>query len=102
MDKERLKQILELSAKARELSTKHFAALEGLLQPARAAANQMKDAGMHKGSDPLFAALFEYDSIQDDMKKLVEANHELVMDTASVLLARAELANLITKPMPPE
>jgi hypothetical protein len=63
-----------LSKQMRALSAKRFSALEKLVAPARAAANQMKDAGMMQGAAPLAEALFKLDAAGQEMSDLIEAD----------------------------
>jgi hypothetical protein len=56
-----IQQVIELKRK-REFIT------ERLIPLARGAANQMKDAGMHRGADPLLAVLFEIDAVEEELK----------------------------------
>jgi hypothetical protein len=44
--------------------------LEELVPLARAAANQMADAGMHRGADPLMETLFKLDGIDAEVQAL--------------------------------
>ena len=60
----------EIEARLRVLALKRTAALQAIIAPARAAANQMLDAGMKRGADPLVAALFKYDAIHSTMPSI--------------------------------
>lgn len=64
----------EVGAKMRELSRKNAFALQKLVEPARAAANAMKDAGLNRTADPLLQALFELDAVVAEMKDLCSSN----------------------------
>ena len=46
------------------------AILDALVPLARAAANQMADAGMHRGADPLMETLFKLDGIDAEVQAL--------------------------------
>lgn len=46
--------------------------LDRLIAPARAALNAMKDARMNATSDPLGAALFELDAIEEELSSLMK------------------------------
>jgi len=59
-----LKKIIELSAKRQALTC-------DLVAPARAAANQMKDAGMAMGAGPLLEILFQIDAADQELKDLI-------------------------------
>ena len=51
-----------------------------LLPLARAAANQMKDAGMHRGADPLLAVLFEIDALESEMAEIIRGHPEAFLE----------------------
>lgn len=57
------KKFKEYAAKKRELLLK-------MVDPAKAAVNQMKDAGMIRGSDPLAQILFELDAADEEIKNI--------------------------------
>lgn len=61
----------DVEAKLRTYPNRLHTLHEKLLPLARAAANQMKDAGMHRGSDPLLAVLFEIDALESEMAEII-------------------------------
>lgn len=66
---------------------------QGLLQqlegPTRAAANQMKDAGMHKGADPLLEILFQIEATDQETKKILNNSpREEVLDFFKEIVSR--------------
>lgn len=54
--------------KLSELQTRYHSAMSGLLVPARAAFNAMKDAKMDNTARDLGEAIFKIDSIADELK----------------------------------
>ena len=56
----------------RDLKIKYDSALQRLIPVARAAANQMKDAGMSSCSEAISSVLFEVDAVQDSMLALMK------------------------------
>lgn len=69
----------ELLDKIREIGTRKRFAVEALVAPARAAANQMKDAGMKAGADALNAALFQIDATEDELNALIRKDPAAAM-----------------------
>jgi hypothetical protein len=65
-----------LIVKSLELREKRIALLEKLLPLARAAANQMKDAHLDRGADPILSLLFEIDALEEISSKLVTDNKD--------------------------
>ena len=61
--------IHELTEKMKSDASKLNELHRKLLEPARAAANQMKDAGMHRGADPLLAVIFKIDAVNEGMRQ---------------------------------
>ena len=49
--------------------------LDELIPLVRAAANQMKDAGMHRGADPLMETLFKLDAIDAEVQSQIGRAH---------------------------
>lgn len=70
------------------LMTKKQQILDGLIAPARAAANQMKDAGMKSGADPLCAVLFEIDSVDAELKGIFEEDPRASIEAFIELISR--------------
>ena len=66
-------KLLDLARKKRELESK-------LVAPARAAANQMKDAGMVRGSEPLFELIFQIDAIDQEVHDVFRGNPEQAVE----------------------
>lgn len=64
----------EILKQMTDLQRKKTTTLEKLVQPARAAANQMKDAKMDRGADPVLEVLFELDSVEQEMVSLVNSD----------------------------
>jgi hypothetical protein len=64
--------INETMRKMQEILRRRDAALNELVNPARAAVNQMRDAGMARGAGPLEEALFRYDAVEAELKAVVE------------------------------
>jgi hypothetical protein len=60
----------EMKEKIMALIAHRAAILDALVPLARAAANQMADAAMHRGADPLMQRLFELDAIDTDIQAL--------------------------------
>ena len=58
----------------RDIAVRKAIATDKIIEPARAAANAMTDAGMTRSAEPLLAALFEIDAIQDEATQLVQEN----------------------------
>lgn len=58
-----------------------------LIAPARAAANQMKDAGMTRGAEPLLEILFQIDAIEDEVKALFAADPKASVEAIIQLMA---------------
>jgi hypothetical protein len=71
---------LPLLTELSRLSRIRERALEALIAPARAAANQMKDAGMANGADALNAALFRLDATDGELKTLTDANPKQLVE----------------------
>ena len=63
-----------MKEKLKELTSKKHGLVAKLVEPARAAANQMKDAGMHKGADPLLTLLFEIDACDQELMEAFWSN----------------------------
>ncbi len=61
-------KIMALMRKKHDLETK-------LVVPARAAANQMKDAGMARGADPLLEILFQLDAVDAEMTAFITGSN---------------------------
>lgn len=59
--------------------------LRAMVEPARAAANQMKDAGMHMGSQALLQALFEYDAWKSAFDDFTKEN---LQDLVTIMVGR--------------
>lgn len=70
----------EIVNRMTELAYKRYQAIFSLVAPARAAVNQMKDAGMTRGAEPLAQALFEFDAAEQEFKDLCKGNVEGVVD----------------------
>jgi hypothetical protein len=70
----------EITQRVRELTTAHQAALQELVEPARAAANAMKDAHLDRSADPLLEALFKLDALTAEMREFVNGNITEVVD----------------------
>lgn len=64
-----------LYEQVQRLANKRTALCNRLIAPARAAANQMKDAGMHRGADELLSILFEMDAVEAELKKLLDSRN---------------------------
>ena len=73
------KKITDLAEKKRQLESK-------LVAPARAAANQMKDAGMNLGADPLLQILFEIDAVEQEMQSLFKNEPDAAMEALLEML----------------
>jgi hypothetical protein len=73
MNQENRQLILKSTVKRQKL-------LGDLVAPARAAANQMKDAGMKLGSDPLFEILFQLDALDQEMMELLKKDPETLIE----------------------
>jgi len=69
----------EIHKRMSELTTAHTAALQALVEPARAAVNAMIDAKMTRTADPLAEALFKYDAVNTEMGEFVRGNAEEVV-----------------------
>ena len=54
----------------KKLVGKRQALLGKLVEPVRAAANQMKDAGMARGADPLLELIFQLDAVDAELQEL--------------------------------
>lgn len=65
--------------KMRDLTRRRNALLGQLLEPARAALNAMKDAGMHHSADPLAEVLFQFDALDAEATEFIQANHGPVL-----------------------
>lgn len=66
----------ETTKQLTDIIRKKHALTENLVGPARAAVNQMIDAGMKRGADPLAAVLFEIDSLDQQLKDVMNADPE--------------------------
>ncbi len=66
------KEIIELRNRIEETATKRVHALDALVPAARAAANQMKDAGMLNGAEALNRVLFEVEALTDELNGLLD------------------------------
>ena len=66
----------DLKQKLIELNTRRVQILMTMVAPARAAANQMKDAGMDAGAAPLLEVLFQYDAIEAEAHDLMKSDPE--------------------------
>ena len=62
-----------------QLTGKKQALLAKLVEPARAAANQMKDAGMSRGADPLLEILFQVDACEQEIMELFSSEPKAAM-----------------------
>jgi hypothetical protein len=62
------------------LFLKYDLAVRKLVEPARAAANQMKDAGMHRGADPVLAVLFEIDASLEEQAKIIAEDPTILIE----------------------
>lgn len=71
-----------------ELNDKRHRAIEKLVEPARAAANQMKDAKMAAGAEPLLIVLFEIDSLTEELTKIYTSNPHQALAALFGLLKR--------------
>jgi hypothetical protein len=76
----------EIIALMRELMAKRSTAISAVIEPARAAANAMADAGMKNSVRPLQEALFAYDAIDSQIKAL--AWEKNAPDAAFAMLER--------------
>lgn len=72
-----------------ELTKKRHALLVKLVEPARAAANQMKDAGMSRGADPLLEILFQVNAIDQEVQDLFAQDPMAAIDVISRLMGGA-------------
>ncbi len=75
-----------MKEKLMALTRKKQALESKLVAPARAAANQMKDAGMGMGADPLLQVLFEIDACDAELKDLLSGDPEEVVTAMLELL----------------
>lgn len=64
----------ETMKKLMELKRREIEALTAIVAPARAAANQMMDAGMKSGAAPLQEALFKYDAVKQEINDFVASD----------------------------
>ncbi len=82
------KEIIELRDKIEETATKRVHALDTLLPAARAAANQMKDAGMLNGAEALNRALFEVEALTAELDDLIVKVRDSLPDIVKELMNR--------------
>jgi hypothetical protein len=79
----------ETTKKIREIVWRQSNTTRKLIEPARAAAAQMKDAGMIEGSRPLFEVLFELDAINQELDTAIkDAGPERGIEALLELLER--------------
>lgn len=64
-----------------KLTVQKMVLMESLIAPARAAANQMKDAGMSRGADPLMEVLFKIDALDQEMRDLATSDPKMFIAT---------------------
>ena len=77
----------ELVQKMRILSERRALTLNCLVAPARAALNQMQDAGMKRGAEPLAEALFQLDAVDSEMKSVIEADPVAFIDSLKEMMS---------------
>lgn len=76
----------ELGKKIISIQTKRIALLDKMVIPTRAAAAQMKDAGMINGAEPLLELLFQIDALdQERDNSILAADTEEALNTMTAL-----------------
>lgn len=65
--------------KMKDLTMRKNVLMVQLVEPARAALNAMKDAGMKHSADPLAEVLFQLDALDAEASAFIRANMDLVM-----------------------
>lgn len=76
-------QIIE---KLRDFNVRRSLLKDKLVPVARAAANQMVDAGMKAGSAPLLEVLFEIDAVEAEVSNLFGEDPKAIVDAIKALL----------------
>jgi len=64
----------EIEEKIREFSSKRVQLALSLVTPAKAAATQMRDAGMTLGADSLMSILFHIDALDSEVRSIIESD----------------------------
>jgi hypothetical protein len=72
--------------KLMSLTGQRAVVLEELIPLARAAANQMADAGMHRGADPLMETLFKLDGIDAEVQALAMSDPHGFLDVVTKIV----------------
>ena len=76
----------QMREKLMSLTGQRAAILDALVPLARAAANQMADAGMHRGADPLMETLFKLDGIDAEVQALAMSDPHGFLDVVTKIV----------------
>jgi len=76
----------EMAEKLKAMSIRHVALALELTVPARAAANQMKDAGMAAGAAPLNEIIFQIDALEQERHNLLDSDPMTGMEALMILI----------------
>ena len=70
---------MTVTEKLHSINQRRIRALEALIQPAKAAANSMADAGMKETAMRLNAALFDVEAIDQEMSEWFKSDTEAIV-----------------------